>query len=213
MADESKYRNLYDVALYGIPMLLIAVGIYFVRSPRVGVVNLDRVAQEIGVSDRVREGERKWMNGAFSQLNEMTEKSRPQVAALEARLESTSDEAGKKSLQDQIRRLQAEVQSAADRSRQEFQLYRDGVRRQFKAKIDPVIGRISHSRHYDVVIDSSEGRVVSFARPGVDITTEVIKESRSVVSNLDFGVSSAPTGKPVSESRTDVSPQSGGVKK
>ncbi|MEI6808826.1 MAG: OmpH family outer membrane protein [bacterium] len=213
MVDESKYRKLYDVALYGIPLLLIVAGIYFVRSPKVGVVNMDRVAQEIGVADRVRECERKWMNGAFAQLNEISERARPQVAALEARLAS-SDEAGKKSLQEQIRRLQTEVQSAADRSRQEFQLYRDGLRHQFKVKIDPVVGRIASSRHYDVVIDASEVRTVAFARPGVDITGEVIKASRSVVSNLDFGVLSEPTGKTPAMSRKDFSsPASGGVKK
>lgn len=195
MAETSKYRNLYDVALYGIPLLLIAVGIYFIRSPRVGVLNLDRVAQEIGVLDRIKEGERKWMGAAYTELNELTERNRAQLAILESKLEKTSDESSKKAVREQMQRLQVEVQSAAERTRQEFQMYREGVRRQIRARIDPVVSEIARKRRYDVVIDSSEGKVVSFSRSAVDITQDVINGSRSVVSNADLGISAVP-GRP-----------------
>ncbi|MEI6970427.1 MAG: OmpH family outer membrane protein [bacterium] len=191
MADDRKSRIWLDVALVGIPLLLVAAGAYlsFMRAPKsaVAVINMDRVLQETGVTERVRDAERRWMNTVSPRINEVAERTSTQALELEAQIAKAADSTARKALQGNLRRLQAEAQAAVDRSRQDFLLYREGLRREIRAKVDPAVRNIARARRCDVVIDSGDGRSVLYARAAVDITDEVIKDARSVLAKVDFG--------------------------
>ena len=44
MTDERKYRNLYDVALVVVPLIMVALGIFYLRAPKVAVLNFEPVS-------------------------------------------------------------------------------------------------------------------------------------------------------------------------
>lgn len=217
MSDDRKSRVLLDAGLFVVPLILVCAGIYlsFIRVPKSGVavLNMDRVLQETGVADRVRDAERRFMNTIVPQINESTERARTQGAALEAQLARTTDDAAKKLLQEKIRRIQTETQTAVDRSRQEFLLYREGVKRDIRAKLDPVVRTIARAGRYDVVVDSGDGRTVVYVRTAVDITDQVIKDARSILATAEFGVGGPETGKPAVPPRMDIGEPIGGAVK
>lgn len=211
MADERKYRIVYDAIFLGVPVLLVIVGIYFMRSPRVVVLNMDKVAQDTGVADRIRENERRLMGERLAQVEETNARARAQVAALEAQLGRDADATARKNLQEQIRRVRADAQLTAERARQDIQQYHEGMRREFRAKIDPVVARIAGSwwRRYDIVIDSWDGRALAYVRGSVDITDEVIRDARSVLAGAEFGALNMPAPKPAAAPHTEAGKPAG----
>ena len=203
MPAERKSGLLYDVLLFAVPLALVAAGIYFMRAPRVAVVNSALVAQKTGVSERIREGKERWRQSASSMVNEMNARLRTEAAALEAQAEKITDPEGKKPLQERMRRMQNEAQVSAVRLEQEFQQYCDDVRREFRTNLAPIVASIARSQRYDVVIDIADGQVVLYAHPSVNITSNVVDKSKDILAAADLGISGAP-GKSALSTRTDA---------
>lgn len=197
MTDTRKYWNLYDIALVAVPLVMVAAGIFYLRAPKVAILNYERVAIETGVADRLRESETQLASAMYARLNELTVKMRAKNTDFEAKLAGAGGEAAKKLIQEEMKRENTDAQAVAEKVKQEFQQFREDARRDIRAKIDPFINRIAHSRRFDLVIDSGEGRTVFYARPAVDITEEIIKKCGSELAKMDLGPARVPSSKPV----------------
>jgi Skp family chaperone for outer membrane proteins len=198
MTDERKYRNLYDVALVVVPLIMVALGIFYLRAPKVAVLNFERVANETGVTDRLRESENQLASATYTRLNELTAKIRTKNTELEAKLAAATGEAAKRLVQEELQRSKMEAQEVAEKARQEFQQFREDVRRDIRAKVEPFVVQIAVHRHLQLVIDSGDGRSVFFARPAADITDEVIKKCGTELTKMDLSPTRISSAKPIS---------------
>jgi len=199
MSDERKSWNLYDIALIAVPLVMVALGIFYLRAPKVAILNYERVAIETGVADRLRESETQLASAMYARLNELTVKMRAKNTDFEAKLAAASGDAAKKLVQEDMKRANTDAQAVAEQVKQEFQQFREDARRDIRAKIDPFISRLAHSRRFDLVIDSGDGRTVFYYRPNVDITDEIIKKCGSELAKLDLGPARVPVSKPAQQ--------------
>jgi len=178
MAEEKTKRLVYDIAYLFVLAILIGVSIYFMRKPRVGVLDMNQVVIGLGIQNRIQDDDKRQQNESFVRLDALKEKLRVRLDPLNAQLDRATDEATKNKIKDQVVIVRREFQESAERIAQEYQRRREDLRRNIRAKIDPAIRDVARSRRLDVIIDAEGGRGIFYAHKRADVTSEVVAAVR-----------------------------------
>ena len=187
MADERIHRFAYDAIIMVVIIALLCVGIYYMRMPRVAILDVKRLAGETGAAEKMRKDEEKYMTAAAGRMGRLDEQLKTAMAAMESQLAKAADDSAKAKIRQDMFQLRARAQETAEQEKKEYQKYRESAYKSFRAAVDPVVMTIARSKHLDLVLDSQEGRLVMYARRKVDITDAAIKDSREALSKLDVG--------------------------
>lgn len=175
MQQEKRTGSPLDVVYIALLAILLVVAIFYIGKPRVGMIDLGRVAEELGVEEQIVRDAQQWREEATEDFQRLKDEYRAFGQGISARVaEAETDEEKmllQKSLADATREYYASSAEVRNRVRQRQQ----SVLRVFREHLDPFVREVSRKRRLWLVLDHS-ARLV-YATSKIDITDEVIEKA------------------------------------
>ncbi len=144
--------------------------------PRVGLINLDKVAQETGRNTQIEQQFRQRLGEATEQIRTHLEELQNQANSEIARMSERFGPSPTPEQQREILGVQQQARASAERLRLELnqrqQVIVAELRRQFRDEIRPTLNEVAEERGVALVLTLDDG-VMSFD-PALDLTDAVI---------------------------------------
>jgi Skp family chaperone for outer membrane proteins len=144
---------------------------------RVGVINLDQVAQETGRTAAIEQQLRDRNTEATDQIRSQLEALQNQANAELSRLAEHFGPTPTPDQQRQLLTVQQQARATADRLGRELNMRQQGIvadlRREFRDEIRPTLNQVAEERGITLVLTLDDG-VMSFD-PAIDLTAAVVQ--------------------------------------
>ena len=182
MSDEKKkdWIRWPELAYAASLLLLLGMVAFLIRMPRVGVLDAQRVAADLGEEARIAESTKAWRTEAMAKVTEIRDDFRAQADTLVAQSEKTTDAAEKEKIKAKLGELQQNTQAVIEKIGRELVLRNDKQMQEFRARLKPAIDEVARRHRFDVVLDGKGNTGVLYANSRVDVTDEVIDKARGI---------------------------------
>jgi outer membrane protein len=182
MSDEIKKNWIRwpELAYAASLLLLLGMVAFLIRMPRVGVLDTQRVAADLGVEARIAEDTKAWRTEAMAKVAEIRNSFRAQADTLIAQAEKTTDAAEKEKIKARLNELQQSTQATVEKIGRELVLRNEKQMQDFRTRLKPAIDDVARHHRFDVVLDGKGNTGVPYANSRVDVTDEVIDKARSI---------------------------------
>jgi len=177
MADEKKKSvGVFEVVYIALLVVLLALAVFFMGRPRIGVLDMTAVAKGVGVDETIIEDTREWQEMATGKVKKLQEQFDERGSSLRASLESAETDAEKEKAQEEMQEVTQEFyrQTAVVRGR--LRKHRRDVVRTFRLRLEPFITQVARKKRLWLVLERS-GRIL-YSRAQIDITDDVIEKAR-----------------------------------
>ena len=177
MTEPGKSRiGWYDAVLLGLVVILLLGGIILMNPHRVGVVNMSKVANAVGMDVRMAQDGQALQQEAMQRVNMLQLEASKQSEMFTKQLDGASDQK-KQDIRAKLDGIQREFNGNIEAVRADVQKHIEQVNRTFHARLQPHIKSIASKRKLDVVVDLSAS--VLYVNGKVDITDDVIAACKS----------------------------------
>jgi outer membrane protein len=173
----SRPVRFYEVIYVVVLLALLVLSVYFMNPHRVGVLDVQRVARELGIDARVAAELKDKQDAARTRAQRLTQTFESQAADLDRKLKAASGA--------EKEQLAAEFKAVQESFQQSIAVVRNDVRRHeamifgtFRKRLQPVVDQVARKRRLDIVVEPSA--TVIYVRKQVDISDDVIRRARSV---------------------------------
>ena len=159
-------------------VILVVLFVYvalWANAPRVGVLDLRRLTNAVGMDTRMAKDYAEKQKEAQQKLSKVQAQIADATASLNKELQ-TATGAKREELVTQLAAIQRPFLEEATAIRNDAQRHRGQVLGTFRRRIQPSLEKVSRRRHLDVVMDPSVS--VLYATRRVDITDEVVKDCK-----------------------------------
>ncbi len=173
-----------EIAYAASLVLLLCMMSFFMKMPRVGVVDTDRVCRELGEEARMAGDMKAWRERAKVEVDALRDSFRSQADTLLAQVEKTTDPAEKERIRTKLAELQRSTQDTVERMGREMMIRNEKQKQDFKSRLRPTIDEVARGHHFEVMLDGGGGAGIMYVRQTpfkhgrVDVTDEVIEKAR-----------------------------------
>jgi outer membrane protein len=191
----------FGLALAGAPAVALAQASpapappqAFPESPRLAVVNIQRVAAE-SVEGKASTARVQALNQKkISDLNDLNKK----LQADQQKLQSQGpmlNEAARDELTRSIDKQQKDLQRAQQDAQEEVQQLQQDLQNAFQSKLLPIIQEVVNERKITVLFSQADAGIV-YADPGMDLTADVIKRFDAATASPAGAATPPPAAQP-----------------
>ncbi len=145
------------------------------------IVDLDRVAAELGLDEQMKAQLLSRQNEANSQLKQLQAQAEASYRQRRKQLGEELSAAEQEELNALEQSWAADIEKARQQNLQELGKFQDSLRETFHKKVRPICQEIAIKRGFGLVLTRNP-RVVFLAQSSVDITQEVIKRLQKITS-------------------------------
>jgi Skp family chaperone for outer membrane proteins len=175
--ENSKQRNLsWLEVVYVVLLIVLAFAVLSAARPRIGLLDVSRLATELGIRDRITADAREWETDARTDLKEIQQKFTEQSTSLRAQLAAAASDAEKEAIQKEFRAATAELQKESAAIRERLAVHGKEVFTEFRSRLQPFIDEVARRKRVWMVLDRSSG--VLYAIRQIDITDDVVRQAR-----------------------------------
>lgn len=193
MEEKTGRIRWYEIVYVVILLLLFAHILMNPSRARVGVVDLKRVAEGVGIDARMIQDAKSAQQDAAVQMSALQLQATKQAEALSKDLDK-APAAQKDEIRAQIEEIQRQFKSDASALQGGLQRHIQQVQATFFARVKPSIEKAAKRRRIDIVLDPIIG--VPYINPKVDITEDVIKDCRPVFAGMPPLIDPSLVGQP-----------------
>ncbi len=170
----------------------------FPESPRLAVVNIQRVAAESTEGKASTARVQALNQKKIGELNELNKK----LQADQQKLQSQGpmlNEAARGDLERNIDKEQKDLQRAQQDAQEEVQQLQQDLQNAFQAKLLPIIQQVVNERKIAILFSQADAGIV-YADPGLDLTADVIKRFNAAATSAapGAGTDGTPAAQPPS---------------
>lgn len=165
------YEILYIVAL----VTILGISIFFLNPHRTGVLDLTRVARDLGIAERMGREDRAFQEATYDRMNKLQKEKAPRINEL-ARKAKNATGSEKSLLEANYEEAQGELQSQLNKIKLEAQRHQNHMVLTFRKRLQPHVEGIARKKKLDIVLDPNAS--VIFARSTIDITDAVVAAAR-----------------------------------
>ena len=203
MNGEKRMIRWYEVAYVAVLLALLVLSVYYLSPHKVGVIDLKKVAVDLGYEARMITALEDKQRVAMGHANDLRQELGMRSGALTKEIESAKG-AEKDKLKDDLRNLQADYQQRITAVGNDFQQFRNDAILTFRARVQPILNDVARKHRLDLVLEPS---VAVFRSRKIDITDDVIarckkeiKPDQPIIDPSVIGAreqaASAPAGQP-----------------
>jgi Skp family chaperone for outer membrane proteins len=176
---ERKGIRWYEVVYVVVLIALLAASVYFMNPHRVGVLDVNRVARDVKIYERIAQADKAHQEQAVANLTQLQQAHAKRMEEFNKRLKAAPAEA-KDGIRAEMEAAQSAFQEKTGAIRQEVQRHQALMIATFRKRLQPFIDETARKRKLDVVLDPTVG--LTYVRSRSDITDAVIKKCRSYFS-------------------------------
>jgi Skp family chaperone for outer membrane proteins len=142
----------------------------------VGIINLGRVASELGVEQKIIEDAQKWRENAAEDFQKLKNEYQALGKGVQAKAAEAQSEEAKKALRQEVTEATKEYYESSAKVRARVARHQQEVLQTFRNRLDPFVREVSRKRRLWLVLDRS-ARLV-YATSKIDITDDVIEKAK-----------------------------------
>lgn len=160
-------------------LVLLVAGVRWMSRGRVGVVDVARVADELGMQPLIAEETMAMRQRVNEQSQTMRRAWESEMQGLRQAYEDAGDDtAERERLRDAMRRSQAGMEARIAGLRQELQQQQRGLIAGFRGSIAPAVRAAAREARADVILEV--GPMLLYRRDSIDLTDAVIRHGQTM---------------------------------
>ena len=171
----------YEVVYVAVLLILCVYILFFSSPPRVGVLDLGRLARLVGMDARITDDARETQRRAAAEINRLEQAATAQAQPIAKKLKTAND-ADKEQLNAQFGEIQKKFQEDVNAVRAKAQRHRDLVILSFRHRVQSFVDQVAQKRRLDLVMDPTANVLYISKTRHVDITEDVAEKCRSLFS-------------------------------
>ena len=180
MMTEGGFRvRWYEVVYVGLVVAFVALSVYFVGRPKVGLIDIRQVSEELGVTKQMTADYQNWRTEALARIKAVNQSTDEKMTAVNAKLKKARRKDDKEELNAELARLERGRRRSIERVNRELAGRWREASVAFRKQLDPIIAKIARKKRLDVVLEMGKAGVAYINRRVV-ITDDVIAEARAV---------------------------------
>jgi len=168
----------YEIVIVAVFLVLVAATVYQVRRERVGLVDLDEVAGQLGKRQMISQEYLEWHKAAVTRVDALEKEFQARSRELDAKLMQSTDESEKARVKQELEEIGNNMRASARQTYLDLQKHRDELVVEFRKQVHPIVTAVARRRRLDIVLELGSGGVV-YGNKRVDITEEVVKQARA----------------------------------
>ena len=168
--------SLSDIVYIVSLLVLLACVIFALNKPRIGLVDVNRLAKDLGIEERITADARDWDGRTRDEMKQLQDKFTTQTEPLRKRLSTAATDSEKEKIQNDLRAASQDVQKQAAALRERVVTHGREVYSEYRSQLQPFITQVARRRHLWLVLERSAGVLYAIGR--VDITDEVTAAAR-----------------------------------
>jgi Skp family chaperone for outer membrane proteins len=155
---------------------LLVLAVFYMGKPRVGIINLGRVASELGVEQKIVEDAQKWRENAAEDFQKLKAEYQTLGKGVQAKAAGAQSDEAKLALRQEVTEATKDYYESSAKVRARVAKHQQEVLQTFRNRLDPFVREVSRKRRLWLGLDQS-ARLV-YATSKIDITDEVIKKAK-----------------------------------
>lgn len=173
--EEKKAIGAFEVVYIVMLGALLVLAVFFMGKPRIGIIDLGRVAEEVGVEERIIDDAQQWRDTAGSDLKKLKDQYKTLGQDIRAKADEAETDEEKAALKKDLTETVREYYSHSGRVRTRVRRHQQAVLKTFRKRVDPFVTEVARKRRLWLVLDRSARLVYATAK--VDITDDVIEKA------------------------------------
>lgn len=179
MSERSVRIRWYEVVYLALLVAFVGLSIYFIGRPKVGLVDIRKISEEIGVTKQRTEEYNIWRAEALERIKAVNLSVDEKVAATEAKLKKTRRKADKEELEVELVRLRKSRAKSIEMIRKDLSDRWRAASVAYREQLDPIIKKVARKKRLDIVLEAGKTGV-AYATKRAVITDDVIAEARAI---------------------------------
>ena len=173
--EEKKAIGAFEVVYIVMLGALLVLAVFFMGKPRIGIIDLGRVAEEVGVEERIIDDAQQWRDTAGADLKKLKDQYKTLGQDIRAKADEAETDEEKAALKKDLTETVREYYSHSGRVRTRVRRHQQAVLKTFRKRVDPFVTEVARKRRLWLVLDRSARLVYATAK--VDITDDVIEKA------------------------------------
>jgi len=173
--EQKKAIGAFEVVYIVMLGALLVLAVFFMGKPRIGVIDLGRVAEEVGVEQQIIDDAQEWRDTAGSDLKKLRDEYRALGKGIRLKAGEAETDEEKAALKKDLTETAREYYTHSARVRAGVRRHQQAVLRTFRTRVDPFVTEVARKRRLWLVLDRSARLVYAIAK--VDITDDVIEKA------------------------------------
>lgn len=190
-SERNRSANKLDVVYFVMLATLLVVALFFMGKPRVGTIDLGRVASELGVEQSVVEDAQKWREAAMDDFKRLRDEYQLLGKGVQSKAAEAQTEEEKLALRKAMTEATRAYYESSAEVRERVRKHEQQVLRTFRERLDPFVREVARHRRLWLVLDRSARLVYSTTQ--IDITDDVIRRAAHSFETMTGLVDSDPS--------------------
>ena len=175
MEEDRKKWGAFEVIYIVMLAVLLVLAVFYMGKPKVGVIDLGRIAEEVGIEDKIVEDAEEWRDAAGVDLKELRDQYSALGKGIKDKALEAETEDEKLALQKDLNDATRQYYTETAKLRARVNKHQQAVLRTFRMRLDPFITEVARKRRVWLVLDRSARLVYATAQ--IDITDEVTEKA------------------------------------
>ncbi len=175
MSEEKKsvrwYEGAYIVVLIGV----LALSMTYLKPHRVGVIDMDKAFQKLGVGERLSEAMKEKEDAARTQFDALQKKMAPEEKQLVSSFRAAQTDEQKNKASAELQAFQTRFQKGRAEIASGVQRFQRDAIVTFRERLRPHVQKVASRKHVDLVLEPVQ--IYQIMNNAADLTEAVIEEA------------------------------------